>query len=134
MTEVKLVTNENDILFALMPDGTYRELLVDVPNAQNYGILGVGSPARADQIEGIERGMSRTVYYDWQGNEVEMKADPVPVTNADRIRGMSDEELAEFMEDAQTWGGCPNHGARDCTSDCGSCWAVWLKSPVEVDE
>ena len=55
MTEVKLVTDENDILFALMPDGTYRELLVDVPNAQNYGILGVGSPARADQIEGIER-------------------------------------------------------------------------------
>lgn len=55
MTEVKLVTGENDILFALMPDGTYRELLVDVPNAQNYGILGVGSPARADQIEEIEK-------------------------------------------------------------------------------
>lgn len=55
MTEVKLVTDENDILFALMPDGTYRELLVDVPNAQYYGILGVGSPARADQIEGIEK-------------------------------------------------------------------------------
>ena len=55
MTEVKLVTDENDVLFALMPDGTYRELLVDVPNARVYGILGVGSPARADQIEGIEK-------------------------------------------------------------------------------
>lgn len=54
MTEVKLVTDKNDVLFALMPDGTYRELLVDVPNTQNYGILGVGSPARADQIESIE--------------------------------------------------------------------------------
>lgn len=50
MTEVKLVTDKNDVLFALMPDGTYRELLID----ENYGILGVGSPARADQIESIE--------------------------------------------------------------------------------
>ena len=40
--------------------------------------------------------MSRMVYYDWQGNEVEPpKADPVPMTNADRIRSMSDEELAD---------------------------------------
>jgi len=55
-------------------------------------------------------------------------------TNADRIRAMTDEELATFMEDTATWGGCPNNGARDCTSDCGMCWARWLKSPVEVDE
>ena len=42
--------------------------------------------------------MSRTVYYDWQGNEIERpKADPVPMTNADRIRGMTDEELAELF-------------------------------------
>lgn len=52
-------------------------------------------------------------------------------SNADRIRGMTDEELADFMEDTATWGGCPNHGLRDCTSDCGMCWIVWLKSPVE---
>lgn len=54
-------------------------------------------------------------------------------TNADRIRAMTDEELAAFMEDTATWGGCPNRGARDCTSDCGVCWISWLKSPVEVD-
>lgn len=53
--EVKLFKNKRDVLFALMPDGTFRELLVDVPNARVYGILGVGSPARADQIEGIEK-------------------------------------------------------------------------------
>lgn len=30
---------------------------------------------------------------------------PQPMTNADRIRAMSDEELADFMEDTATWGG-----------------------------
>lgn len=37
------------------------------------------------------------------------------VSNADRIRAMTDEEMAKYMGDVQTWGGCPNHGARDCT-------------------
>lgn len=56
-----------------------------------------------------------------------------PMTNADRIRAMSDEELAETYA-----GGCPNgdrlkcgkyylHGGRDCFR----CWLDWLKSPVE---
>ena len=42
--------------------------------------------------------MSRVVYYDWRGNEIEPpKADPIPVTNADRIRSMTDEELAGYF-------------------------------------
>lgn len=58
----------------------------------------------------------------------------VEPTNYDLLISKTPEELAEFMEDTATWGGCPYHGARDCTSDCGMCWLSWLKSPVEVEE
>ena len=51
-------------------------------------------------------------------------------TNADRIRSMTDEELAQYMGDVQTWGGCPNHGARNCTENCADCWLDWLKQEV----
>ena len=44
--------------------------------------------------------MSRTVYYDNSGNEVEPpKADAVKPSNADRIRSMTDEKLAEWIRD-----------------------------------
>lgn len=46
-------------------------------------------------------------------------------TNADRIRAMSDEELAEFISSC----GCPDH-ARNCTDSCKDCTMEWLKQPV----
>lgn len=55
-------------------------------------------------------------------------------TNADRIRQMTDEELAQYMGDVQTWGGCPNHGARNCMENCADCWLDWLKQEEEVTE
>ena len=45
------------------------------------------------------------------------------LTNADRIRSMSDEELAESLEDWQDWGG-------GLTKEL---WLKWLKELVEVD-
>lgn len=53
------------------------------------------------------------------------------MTNADRIRVMTDEELAEwlsYMHDAVT---CPNGGAIDCNPSCKRCWFNWLKEVVE---
>lgn len=59
-------------------------------------------------------------------------------TNADRIRAMSDEEMAEIMV-----GDCPpNYPHGDCREyekfdgnlDCCKCWLYWLKSPAEVDK
>lgn len=52
--------------------------------------------------------MSRIVYYDHLGNEVDPpKTDVIKQTNADRIRSMSDEEMAEFLTgcelDKETW-------------------------------
>ena len=58
----------------------------------------------------------------------------LPMTNADRIRAMSDEELAEFFED---WFSCGimRHGCfantKDCSLDCKRAWLDWLKKEVE---
>jgi hypothetical protein len=49
-----------------------------------------------------------------------------PKTNADRIRAMSDEELAEFISSC----GCPDH-ARDCRKTCTDCVMKWLGEPAE---
>lgn len=46
---------------------------------------------------------------------------PTP-TNADRIRAMSDEELAKWLE---------YEGGGACAEVCG--WLNWLQSPAEED-
>ena len=56
-----------------------------------------------------------------------------PQTNADRIRAMSDEELAEFM---RPWdSGCPRwkENPLPCSDwdNCGECWLKWLKEEVK---
>lgn len=64
----------------------------------------------------------------------------VGLTNADRIRGMTDEELAEWTLREPFVGYfafCPpgTKDGGDCpTSPCEQCWLDWLKSPVEVKE
>lgn len=53
-------------------------------------------------------------------------------TNADRIRAMSDENLAKFIERSD----CPPHDGT-CDKDnitCSECWLDWLKQEVEQDE
>ena len=59
-----------------------------------------------------------------------------PLTNADRIRSMTDEELAELMEDK---GDCPpiecphdGEGAKVTRLDCKACWLDWLKQGVDT--
>lgn len=52
-----------------------------------------------------------------------------PITNADRIRAMSDEELAKLLDyelGCQSTGDCAN-----MSKDCKDCWLDWLKQPVE---
>ena len=58
-----------------------------------------------------------------------------PTTNADRIRAMTDEELADmFGEHSKRRDCCPNYGSYDCRATCEECWLNWLKSPVEPGE
>lgn len=46
--------------------------------------------------------------------------EPETITNADRIRAMSDEELAKWLE---------YEGGGACAEVCG--WLVWLQQPAE---
>ena len=60
-------------------------------------------------------------------------SDPEIITNADRIRSMSDEELAERI-----WPkfGCPegkNHVTCGYVGECKDCWIGWLQQPEEED-
>lgn len=56
---------------------------------------------------------------------------PPIATNVDRIRAMTDEELAEWLSDMHDAVTCPNGGAIDCNPSCKRCWLNWLKQEVE---
>lgn len=56
--------------------------------------------------------------------------------NADRVRAMTDEKLAEMCA-----GGCPNGDRLNCGKyylhggrDCFNCWLDWLKAPADKEE
>ena len=51
-----------------------------------------------------------------------------PVTNADKIRQMSDEELAEFLAKNQKIG-----DVEQCENGYRQMWFDWLKQKVECD-
>ena len=56
-----------------------------------------------------------------------------PMNNADRIRAMSDEELAVWLEDVVSCLDCPI--SKECNSGehCRMWMKKWLKQPAEVD-
>lgn len=57
----------------------------------------------------------------------------VPETNADRIRRMSDEELAEFLSDFKDCAGdcLVGRGVKDCSGICATreTLKMWLQQP-----
>ena len=72
-------------------------------------------------------------YIGWHGCEY---GEPKPQTNADRIRGMTDEELADIFVMEQLYKPCPSEeyqGHCKDKTDCRECWLNWLKSPVEEE-
>ena len=58
-------------------------------------------------------------------------------TNGDRIRAMTDEELANFLFPLGSCpiiaDGLPFNESADCADDCEKCWLDWLKKEVESD-
>jgi hypothetical protein len=55
-----------------------------------------------------------------------------PKTNADRIRAMSDEELAELLLNACIGSRCGEQPMNEYGSiDCFACRLNWLKQPAE---
>lgn len=70
-------------------------------------------------------------------NATELRPDRNPdiITNADRIRAMSDEELAVFLESSR---GCPSdddceYGVHATPENCIKHWTTWLQQPAEED-
>lgn len=58
--------------------------------------------------------------------------DPKPQTNADRIRAMSDEELADFMNSTEACDAQPLSKCRLATNaSCRACTLDWLKQPAK---
>ena len=56
-------------------------------------------------------------------------------TNADRIRSMSDEELAVWLRNIRySWTCVPRDNGNRCSDfndDCNACWLDWLKQECE---
>lgn len=44
MTEIKIGVNDFGTLFAILPDGSVRTILIDVHDTQHYGISRIGEP------------------------------------------------------------------------------------------
>ena len=68
----------------------------------------------------------------WEFNScINYKAMPTRnPTNADRIRQMTDEEMAEFLYNA--WETAPWCSRRECYDEpCVPCWLEWLKGVSE---
>ena len=62
--------------------------------------------------------------------------DPVPMTNADRIRAMSDEELATMLKDYKDCSkNCIISNGKHCYQICEeeSVLLKWLQQPAEED-
>lgn len=75
-------------------------------------------------------------YNEQMGNYIEKLArESKPQTNADRIRGMSDEELAEFLDTVNSCVCSFAMGKSPCDGKDCPCWLSWLKSRAkEADE
>ena len=64
----------------------------------------------------------------------------VKPSNADRIRQMSDEELARFLWQAAPYDNCPpikciqfETRKKPTTDECIACWGRWLKAEVTYE-
>lgn len=55
-------------------------------------------------------------------------------TNADRIRAMSDEKLANEIIKIVAFCAPGHRSSPVCCCDCRTCWLDWLKSPVKPGE
>ena len=67
------------------------------------------------------------------GELEDLLLNPKPLTNADRIRRMTDEELAKFVNDTDFDPIPPDKTCADCRFEtCESCWLDWLKQELAL--
>lgn len=90
-------------------------------------------PVVIDGVKSIEE-LANLVLddYEYKGKTIREWADRIanPETNADRIRAMSDEEMAEFLFYA--WNNASWCSSKPCPEDqsCEPCWLDWLQQEV----
>lgn len=76
--------------------------------------------------------------FEYEGKTIRQWANSLtnPMTNADRIRAMSDEELAEFFHDMIQDCGCNNVPCQQfCkVSHCELAWLNWLKKEARTND
>lgn len=106
-----------------------------VINGRKYGMI-KDKPGLLPTIFGMRVETSADMPDDW--DFFIQQRPPMVLTNADRIRGMSDEELARFLPEIRNALTCvlsTDEGCPRPDDPCSDCWLDWLKSPaVEVDE
>ena len=76
--------------------------------------------------------MSRSGIYDLVYGFIpddDIPQEPPKPTNADKIRAMSDKELAEFLMKPTRI--VPKYECEDCENDCTECVFEWLKKEVD---
>ena len=72
-------------------------------------------------------------YYLLMQSTARRSVDGAHMTNADKIRAMSDEELAALID--REFGCCPPTGyCEKMSNDCKACWIDWLKQSAEEGE
>lgn len=96
-----------------------------VVNGRKYGML-KNRPGLTPTVFGmrLETREDMPDNYDF----IVQHREPEPLTNADRIREMTDEELAEYLSSIcyDIW--------KMFSDDPKKVWLDWLKSPVEVED
>lgn len=62
-----------------------------------------------------------------------VKPEKKQMTNADKIRAMNDDELADLIDREISY--CAPTGDCEKTfNDCKVCWLDWLQQPAEIEE
>lgn len=74
----------------------------------------------------------RRWYCETNPDDCDEWTDHVPMTNADRIRAMTDEELAELLVDGCCGSKCDDQPQNEFGSvNCFQCRIKWLQQPAE---
>ena len=108
-----------------MSDGELSEFLVRFKNTFGEEYEGEQSCLRWLQSENIS---------DFKKNN-HINSNKSPVTNADIIRSMSDEELARHYGKFLTCGSCPSKRTNECGGNaCIYAYYDWLKRSIEETE
>ena len=95
-------------------------------------------PIKIDGFKCIEDIVQAVLNYTYKGKTLKEWAYRIskPLTNGDRVRSMTDEELAEWKAGGDQCPPTQFFGDYDCIShpSCKDCWLDWLKQEVENNE